>query len=322
MSQMDQGLLSFIRYLQHEKNASEHTINAYCRDIRQFSMLQCDLDLDENQFAWRELHKLQAADFIASLYDLGLSKRSVMRKISTLRSFFHYMLREALVKENPFLGLKGGTPDRTLPKIISCDDIIRLLDAPMQRFEALCPSLTAKQQSLTRFSALRDTAMMEIMYSGGLRVSEAVGLDTRDIDFLASNTRVKGKGKKQRICLLGKPALRSLKAYLKQKEVCGFTSAEQQLALFINQRNGTRLTSRSVQRSMKELYLPQASLPPDLSPHKIRHSFATHLLDRGADLRSVQELLGHEHLSTTQIYTHVSAERLKDVYQHAHPHAE
>jgi integrase/recombinase XerC len=182
----------------------------------------------------------------------------------------------------------------------------------------------AKQQGLSKddasadFSTARDTAILEVIYSGGLRISEALNLNLGDVDLLSDIMKVRGKGKKERICALGGPAVKALRKYLKWRPLR--TSNERQTApIFVN-KHGTRFTARSFQRNFK-LYLETAGLPEEMTPHKLRHSFATHLLDAGADLRCVQELLGHENLSTTQIYTHVSSERLKKVYASAHPRA-
>ncbi len=194
--------------------------------------------------------------------------------------------------------------------------MVRLLAAPSQYWGKMAVS---GSKGDVVFASARDVAILEVLYSGGLRISEAIGLNLADLDFLSGSCVVRGKGKKERICLLGRPAITALRRYLQERERLGLAGARQPGPLFLNQ-EGARLTPRSVQRQLK-LYLREAGLPSSYTPHKLRHSFATHLLDAGADLRSVQELLGHANLSTTQIYTHVSAERLISAYDQAHPRA-
>jgi integrase/recombinase XerC len=201
---------------------------------------------------------------------------------------------------------------------MSVSEVARLLDAPSAYWREIRRKGKMKDEAHTYLAEARDTAVLEVIYSGGLRISEASGMNIGSIDLLSDIMKVRGKGKKERICALGSPAVKALTRYLRIRSA--HTSDNRANApLFIN-KNGLRLTARSVQRFFKN-YLVQAELPRDMTPHKLRHSFATHLLDAGADLRSVQELLGHANLSTTQIYTHVSAERLKKVYSTAHPRA-
>jgi integrase/recombinase XerC len=242
----------------------------------------------------------------------------VRRKVSSLRSFARFLVREGLLPGNPFAGLQSAPVSRRLPKVLSVAQVDRLLAAPAAYWQRAAAD-SPEAQDAADFAAKRDAALLEVIYSGGLRVSEAVGMDISHIDFLSSTFTVRGKGRKERLCALGAPAQQALKAYFDARRRRGLGSRQARGPVFLNQKGG-RLSARSVQRSLKR-YLAEADLPPDCTPHKLRHSFATHLLDAGADLRSVQELLGHASLSTTQIYTHVSAERLKEVYAKAHPRA-
>lgn len=313
---MNASITDFINYLKNERNASSHTLDSYQRDILQFVRLVHDSD--ENFSAWDATDLYGARTLVTTLQAEGLGKASVMRKVSALRSFYRFLVREGVVETNPFSGMGTPSRERKLPRILSVDEIVRLLDAPPIHWHKAIESETARDEDFARFAAARDSAMLEVIYSGGLRISEAVGLNMSNVDLLSDVIKVRGKGKKERLCALGKPAEKALRRYLKWREQR--TADERpQSPLFVNC-DGGRLTARSFQRNLK-FYLEEAGLPSDLTPHKLRHSFATHLLDAGADLRSVQEMLGHENLSTTQIYTHVSAERMKKVYRKAHPRA-
>jgi site-specific recombinase XerD len=238
-----------------------------------------------------------------------------------LRSFFKHLCREERVQSNPFSGLLLPKKSQRLPHVLSVADVNRLLDAPAQlRKQAGQPD--DPQQALWKdYQAARDTAILEVLYSTGMRLGELVGAREGDIDVLSGVIKARGKGRKERLCPLGGPASRALRKALELRDsylsVLGRQAKSK--GLFVN-RNGGPLTARSVERMMKK-YLKAAGIREDFSPHVLRHSFATHMLDNGADLRSVQELLGHASLSTTQIYTHVSVERLKEVYEHAHPRA-
>ena len=211
------------------------------------------------------------------------------------------------------LKLKAAKKDKSLPVILSREDISKLLSAPHEFWR----NQNTKDSS---FIATRDTAIFEIIYSGGLRIQEALNINFENINLEESTLRILGKGKKQRIAYLGGPAKLALSNYFDCLKNLNFEE-KNHLPIFINLKNHQRLSARSVQRSLK-IYLNFCQLPPDITPHKLRHSFATHLLDAGADLRSVQELLGHENLSTTQIYTHISTDRLLEAYDKAHPHAQ
>ena len=319
----DPALAHFVRYLRAERNASEHTVANYAMDIRQFITLQWGGETSP-PFRWKEADKFSARRFLVTFQKAGSQATTTRRKMSSLRSFFRFMMREEYVATNPFVGLVMPKRPRNLPRILSVAEVGRLLEAPLadagrQRTEDR--GRKAEDGLWAEYARWRDAAMLEVLYSGGLRVAELTGLGDAQIDFLSGLARVRGKGKKERLCPLGGPACRALQKSLELRDLlwAGWGKGGRPPAVFLN-KHGGRLTPRSVERHMKR-YLMAAGLDPNLSPHALRHSFATHLLDAGADLRSVQELLGHASLSTTQIYTHVSIERLKEVYEKAHPRA-
>ncbi|MCJ8332104.1 MAG: tyrosine recombinase [Lentisphaeria bacterium] len=314
MSELHKHLKGFVRYLQIERDASPHTISNYQRDILQYADLVLD-SRDESVNA-SSFSILSAREFLMKLHEKELARNSILRKISTLRSFCRFLVREDVLENNPFKGLNAPRKERGLPKVFNKQQVAALLKAPEDYWKKAALS-SSKQSGDAIFAAKRDMAILEVLYSGGLRINEAIDLDNKQVDYYSGTFRVKGKGKKERLCMLGKPAIRAVKKYDKERKRLGFGSTRDDGPLFLNQQ-GNRLTARSVQRNFK-LYLNEAMLPGNLSPHALRHSFATHLLDAGADLRSVQEMLGHANLSTTQIYTHISIERLINVYAEAHP---
>ncbi|MBE6388801.1 MAG: tyrosine recombinase XerC [Lentisphaerae bacterium] len=305
---------AFLRYLQTEKESSPHTVAAYLAGIKEFAILVRDSDLTFDQ--WQSVDREQARSFVIALHDAGNAKRSIRRKLSAMRSFFRFMMRSGEVTSNPFLDLPVLKTDKTLPKVMSINQVELLIQAVDSWWKDAEAAGTVRSAGGALFSSSRDKALIEAIYSGGLRISEVLNLDYADADISSGVIKVRGKGKKERLAMLGTPARTALREYLRYRNAAG-GGRERNSPLFLNQ-SGTRLTPRSFQRNLKN-YLLAAGLPPDFTPHKLRHSFATHLLDAGADLRSVQEMLGHENLSTTQIYTHVSAERLKKVYSQAHP---
>lgn len=323
---LENHLNHFLKYLRSERDCSEHTLRNYAQDIAQFAELHFKTDIvaseknkAELMLDWASLDLYQTRSYVANLQkQLHLSRTSVMRKMSSMRSFYKYLTREEVVKNNPFSGLQSPKRPKRLPQFFTITQLETLLKAPSNYWLASVKQGTTKSQAHAHFAELRDLALMETIYSGGMRISEAVGLNLGDIDLISGVARVRGKGKKERLCALGKPAEKALHHYLSART--SMTSNQKTNApLFINHL-GARLTQRSFQRLFKT-YLLAADLPTELTPHKLRHSFATHLLDNGADLRAVQELLGHENLSTTQIYTHVTTERLKEAYKKAHPRA-
>ena len=304
----------FQSYLATERNASEHTVEAYTSDIADFAgRIRGDAEFDD----WATVDRDQARSFVMSLHDSGEKKRSIQRKLSALRTFFRFLIREEAVAANPFSRLPAIKADHPLPEVMNISEVERLISAVDAYWRIAVDEERSRPQDAA-FASARDAALVELIYSGGLRISEAMGANYGDVDWGRHILLVRGKGKKERLAPIGGPALAALRRYLPLRRDAG-GGRDNASPLFIN-RFGERLTPRSFQRNLK-FYLLTAGLPPDLTPHKLRHSFATHLLDAGADLRSVQELLGHKNLSTTQIYTYISTERMKNVYKKSHPHA-
>ena len=290
----------FTNYLRVERDASPLTIRNYAADLQAFRAWTgekfhrpCD---------WSSVDQLQVRGYLVALMEHGYNRATIHLKMSALRSFFRWLVREERMKQNPVVGLTLPKKARRLPKFLTIQQIDALLNAPL-----------ADKDPRNTLAVWRDKAILETFYSGGLRIHELVQLNDDDVDLLGEVARVRGKGKKERLAPLGGPAVEALQKYLELR------ARSARGPLFVN-RFGGRMTARSVQRMVKK-YLIAANLDPSLTPHKLRHSFATHMLDAGADLRSVQELLGHANLSTTQIYTHITPERLKKVYEKAHPRA-
>jgi len=292
---MNKRVEDFLSFLATEKGASEHTTKNYGIDLREFVKF-----ISEKEF--QDLTYLDIRSFLAFLKTREYSKSSISRKLACLRSFFKYLVRENILTQNPAAGIATPKKEKRLPSFMNPEEITKLLDSPVKN----------------SWDEKRDKAILEMLYSSGLRVSELAGLNHDDLDFFGGLIRVRGKGKKERIVPVGQAALNSLRAYLDVKAPREPVNAIKK-PLFIS-RIGSRLTDRSVRRMILK-YVKRTGLGKEISPHMFRHSFATHMLDRGADLRSVQELLGHANLSTTQIYTHVTTQRLKDAYTAAHPRA-
>ncbi len=316
----DSDIAGFVRYLEIERNASRHTIESYLIDLQQFA----DFIWNESPppYDWTVPDRFHARRFLMEFQKSGSAPATTGRKLASLRTFFKHLERESRVLTNPFAGLRGPKQPRKLPDVLSVAEVERLLAAPAAIYEREVAALRRKghsQPPLLFYFAKRDQAILEVLYSTGARVSEAAGMTEKDLDILAGIVIVRGKGKKERLCPLGNPALKAVREALQQAVQFWPGSSKAVTPLFRNKR-GEPLTSRSIERMLKKM-LVQAGLSADFSPHSLRHSFATHLLDAGADLRCVQEFLGHASLSTTQIYTHVSVERLKKVYQESHPRA-
>lgn len=310
---MSARLDSFLRMLALERNMSRHTLDAYRRDIVQFARLTAgDGEFDR----WEEVDTDQARTFVFELFNQNESKKSIQRKLSAMRSFYRFLEKEGEVPGNPFLSVRSPKLEKNLPQILSVEAVDKLICAVADFWRTAAENGTAASPEAADFAAARDRAMIEVIYSAGMRISEAVGLNYEDMDLAGGTARLRGKGKKERLGLLGGSAVRAVREYYPFRRNAG-AGREPESPLFVN-RFGARLTARSFQRNLKN-YLMEAGLPPDLTPHKLRHSFATHMLDAGADLRSIQELLGHSNLSTTQIYTHVSSARMRSVYAAAHP---
>lgn len=299
---MEEALAEFLRHLGLEKNASAHTVKSYREDLTQA------LGYFRERFAGRSLEpsllntRLLRA-YLAWLHDQGYAKTTIARRVSAVRSWCRFMCRQDILSANPADGLRGPRQDKKLPHFLGIEDTGKLLEAPLDEGPL----------------GIRDRAILETLYSGGLRVSELTGLDLEHLDLDDGTLMVRGKGKRERLALLGQTASKALTDWLQARTLVLQGRNQGQPAVFLNRR-GARLTSRSVGRLL-EKYLGQAGLDPRTSPHTLRHSFATHLLDNGADIRSVQELLGHQNLNTTQIYTHVTTNRLRESYDKAHPRA-
>ena len=238
--------------------------------------------------------------YLAYLREKSISKRSIARKLSSLRTFFRFLERDGYVKANPVAIISTPKLDRKLPLFLDEKSVLRLIMAPDTK----------------TLRGARDRAMLETLYTSGIRVGELVGIDISDVDFISGVVKVLGKGRKERLAPLGDKAINAIREYLAYRDSKKQSDTE---ALCLN-KSGKRITTRSVRRIV-DRYIKDLGVKEHISPHTLRHSFATHLLNRGADLRSVQELLGHKNLSTTQIYTHVTIERLKSVYDKAHPRA-
>ena len=298
---MQDAITRFLRYLKVERNASELTIKSYREDLTSLTEF---LEHSHGQVpAVASISPLQLRDFVAALNEAGYAPSSVSRKLASLRSFFRFAQREGLVQQNPAKPLRNPRRRRKLPHFLTTDEISKLLNAPPKN----------------RPAGLRDRAIFETMYSAGLRVSELVGVNEGDLDLEQGIVRVRGKGKKERLAPLGRYAIGAIKRWLKARKLSNKVKAGHDAPVFLN-KFGERITTRSVAR-MLDKYLKETGLDIRTSPHTLRHSFATHLLDNGADIRSVQELLGHKSLITTQIYTHVSTAGLREAYEKAHPRA-
>jgi integrase/recombinase XerC len=317
----------FLDYLKFEKRFSEHTAKCYGADLTQFSDFICgnsENEMPENNSLSMGHHDgghatavathvdvdkmLLAANtdsvrgYMAHLNEKQYSKATIARKLATLRSFYKFLVKRNHISENPVMVVRTPKQEKKLPRFLEYEEVKRLLDTP----------------PINTWLGARDRAIMETLYSTGIRVSELVALNMDDIDFLGEVIHVRGKGKKERITPIGTSALQTIQHYMefRNKRAQNNSNFDNKV-LFVN-KHGRRLSTRSVRRKMDK-YLKIAGLDPAISPHTLRHSFATHMLNNGADLRSVQELLGHQSLSTTQVYTHLTTSRLKEVYENAHP---
>ena len=293
-------IVSFMNYIKVEKGLAANTLAAYDRDLRKFEAFA-----EKRGLSLEGVSRDHVVDFLSDLYRRGLDSRSVARHLASLRNFFRFALTEEVLSADPTLNLESPKTRRTLPVYLRMEDVDRLLEQP---------------DAATPFG-LRDRAMLEVLYSTGLRVSELVNLKVSDLEMRMGCLRCIGKGDKERLVPVGKKALAALQAYLGKSRAQFLRGREAKAApwLFVN-RFGNRLSRITVWRLLAA-YGRRAGIRTRLSPHKLRHSFATHLLERGADLRSVQLMLGHADISTTQIYTHVMEERLKQVYKAHHPRA-
>ncbi len=289
---------SFLHRLAVERGYSANTLKAYGRDLAEFAGF-----LEGRGRAPQDAGVNDVRAFMATQQVRGLARSTVARRSAAVRSFFKHLHREGIVARNPIAALRSPRRERRLPSFLTVAEAERLMAAP----------------DTATWAGTRDLAILETLYGAGLRVGELVALDHDDVDLRDGLLRVQGKGKKERIAPAGRCAIEAIGAYLDYRGA-GCPTRGDAHAVFVNAQDGRRLTARSVQRVMHK-HAMAAGLDPKLSPHSLRHSFATHMLSNGADLRTVQELLGHENLSTTQIYTHLSHEHLKAAYDAAHPRA-
>ena len=295
---MDRYLEKFLAYLKVERNSSAHTLLNYQLDIESLGKFLSAGSKEKKAVDWSRVDLWKLRGFVADLRTKGKAKSSIARTTAATRSFFRFLCREGYLPTNPAASLMSPRKDKKLPTFLGVAEVEKLLKAPAGKDTA----------------SLRDKAILELLYSTGMRVGELVALGVKDLDLIAGVARVSGKGKKQRMLPIGTPAIQAIHRYLETRP-----EGRPSDPVFLN-RSRSRLTDRSVRRVVAK-YIRHVAVKERISPHTLRHSFATHLLDRGADLRSVQELLGHATLTTTQIYTHVSAERLKSVYEKTHPRA-
>ncbi len=289
----------YINYLEVERNASPYTVRNYTTDLLDFFNFLKTKRVD----SLKEVDRHVLRDYLSHLVEQGIVKASIARKLSAIRSFYRYLLREGMVSTSPVATTSSPKLDKRLPSFLTIDEMERLLEAP----------------DLSSPVGQRDRALIELLYASGIRVSELVKLNLEQVNLDTNEIRVWGKGSKERVVLMGKPAAEALTAYLNQGRP-NLLSKKGRSAVFIN-RYGERLIERRVQRIL-EKYASLAGIDKRVHPHMLRHTFATHLLDGGADLRVVQELLGHAKLSSTQIYTHVTKSQARKVYLSAHPMAQ
>jgi len=310
----------FLDYLDAERGFSAHTVRSYAADLTQFCRFLCAdgaqaadapaIAADALPPIGRPHHgrlrkMLPAASptevrgYLAMMRNSGYSKATIARKLASLRSFYKYLVRTGRIEASPVSVIRTPRQDKRLPKFMDLPAIERLMDAP----------------DTSTLLGARDRAIIETIYSSGLRISELVGMNIEDLDEFSEAVRIPGKGKKERLVPVGSKAVEAIEAYLTMRRAEG--GRVKKGALFVN-KAGRRISDRSVRRKLTR-YLQMAGIPTSMSPHTLRHSFATHMLNAGADLRSVQEMLGHASLSTTQIYTHLTTRRLKEVYDKAHP---
>jgi integrase/recombinase XerC len=303
---LEEYLQQFLQHLRYERNVSQHTLRNYSSDLEQFREHLFRIDR-RTDVPVSDIDHLTIREWMAELHADNRKKTSIARKLASLRTFFQFLVREGVLETNPAKLVATPRVERKLPNHLSMEDAVRFIETP----------------DLNTDLGKRDRAILEFLYATGMRVGELVGLNLKDIDFREKLVRVTGKRKKQRILPFGEPSLQALMYYLNETrptflQNCPPAERDEQ-AVFLNYQ-GTRITTRSVGR-MVDKYIKLCADIHDISPHSLRHSFATHLLDSGADLRDIQELLGHARLSTTQIYTQVSMEKLIEVYDRAHPKA-
>jgi integrase/recombinase XerC len=297
---LEQGLAEFLTHLGLERNASDKTVKSYREDLTQ-ALIFARQRLNKSHIDPDDWNTRLVRSFVAWLHEQGYAKSTVARRLAAVRSFGKFLCRQGVMTENPAKGLRGPRLDKKLPHFLTLADVQKLLVAPPE----------------ADWAGRRDRAILETLYSAGIRVSELVGLDVPDADLNDGIITVRGKGKKERLALLGPNARGAVSRWLEDRSHLLEKAGKDSPAVFLNKVGG-RLTTRSIGRLLAK-YLKTAGLDPRTSPHTLRHSFATQMLDAGADIRGVQELLGHKSLTTTQVYTHVTTKRLQQSYQKAHP---
>lgn len=303
---MSTTVAEFLEQLEKERDLSPHTVSAYGRDLKEFSTFLAGYYGTE-EWSWGGVDRLAIRGFLSHLTRRGLSRRSIARALSAVRSFYRYLHRQELVETNPARGVSGPKLEKHLPSYLDRSQVGSLFDAALTRAKG------------GAFTDVRNLAILELFYSTGLRLSELRGVNVADLDLLAQQVKVRGKGKKERIVPVGDHALLALRNYeSKRDEVLRSVGKGAERSAFFLSSRGRRMSTRAIQNAVTAL-LDLVGEDAGLSTHSLRHTFATHLLDAGADLRAVQELLGHASVSTTQIYTHTSIERLKQVHRQAHP---
>ncbi|MBK9315577.1 MAG: tyrosine recombinase XerC [Acidobacteria bacterium] len=305
---MQKFIDDFLKHLRYERNASEHTLRNYASDLMQFydHVAPPGENGNRRNVDIHSIDNLTIREYMSALYEKKKKKSSIHRKIAALRTFFRFLCREGILEVNPAKLVASPRIERKLPNHLTIEQMVQFIETPETE------SVLGK----------RDRAIMELLYASGIRVSELVGLNMTDIDFTNMTVRVKGKGRKVRIVPFGEHARKAIQSYLSVRGELLIEADQEKvdpMAVFLNYQ-GTRITTRSVGR-MVDKYVKICSEVHHISPHSLRHSFATHLLDAGADLRTIQELLGHARLSTTQQYTHVSLDKLMEVYDKSHPKA-
>ena len=292
---MSDKLSKFLDFLKYEKNASPHTISGYRRDLLQFKNY-----LKNKNLNWEQADNIVIRGFLAILYEKKVKKSTSGRKLAAIRSFYKFCVQRKWMADNPANIVSTPKQEKTVPSFLTEEEMAEFLDFP-------CSG---------KVLDLRDKAMLELLYASGIRVSELVGLNLEDLNYDERLIRVKGKGKKERMIPFGKNAEESLQIYISRRMMINKGKIDEE-ALFLNYR-GQRLSTRSVERTV-DFYIQRSAVRRKISPHSLRHSFASHLLSRGADLRVIQELLGHESLATTQKYTHMDLRHLLEVYKKSHP---
>lgn len=297
---MEDQLQDFIHYMVVEKGLAKNTIVSYERDLKFYIHF---LKETEKMTSWHDIQRTQIIQFLGSLKKEGKSSKTLARNIASIRAFHQFLLRERVVEHDPSVHIESPQQEKSLPKVLSMADVETLLDSP----------------KTNNHYGLRDKAMLELLYATGIRVSELIGLNQEDVHLTMGFVRCIGKGNKERIIPLGRTAVKALDDYLQKGRPNFLSKKHRDDALFLNH-HGKRLSRQGFWKILKGL-TQAAGIQKELTPHTLRHSFATHLLENGADLRAVQEMLGHADISTTQIYTHVTKTRLKDVYSQFHPRA-